>query len=126
MNEARAEALDAQPIKPLIQQLRAAVSRDDLAGLMGASPGTFFSSIFSMSIDFDAKAPDKYVVSIGQGGLGLPDRDYYLTPQFADKKAAYQTYIAQILALIEWEAPQQSAAAIVAFETAIAGASWTV
>jgi putative endopeptidase len=126
MNEARAEALDAQPIKPLIQQLRAAVSRDDLAGLMGASPGTFFSSIFSISIDVDAKAPDKYVVSIGQGGLGLPDRDYYLTPQFADKKAAYQAYIAQILELIDWEAPQQSAAAILAFETAIAGASWTV
>src|SRR5262245_15082069 len=98
MNEARAETLDAQPIKPLIQQLRAAVSRDDLAGLMGASPGTFLDSIFNISIDVDAKAPDKYVVLIGQGGLGLPDRDYYLTPQFADKKAAYQAYIAQILA----------------------------
>src|SRR5262245_15505623 len=38
MNEARAETLDAQPIKPPIQQIRAAVSRDDLAGLMGTSP----------------------------------------------------------------------------------------
>jgi len=126
MNETQAETLDAQPIKPLIQQLRAAVSRDDLAGLMGSSPSTFFNSIFSISIDVDAKAPDKYVVSIGQGGLGLPDRDYYLTPQFADKKAAYQAYIAQILELIDWEAPREAAAAIVAFETAIAEASWTV
>src|SRR5262245_53951994 len=67
MNEARAETLDAQPIKPPIQQLRAAVSRDDLAGLMGAAPGTFFNSIFSIAIDVDAKAPDKYVVAIGQG-----------------------------------------------------------
>src|SRR4029450_4099542 len=107
MNEARAEALDAQPIKPLIQQLRAAVSRDDLAGLMGASPGTFFSSIFSISIDVDAKAPDKYVVSIGQGGLGLPDRDYYLTPQFADKKAAYQAYIAQLLVRFDGGSPRE-------------------
>jgi len=126
MNEARAETLDTQPIKPLLQQLRAAVSRDDLAGLMGASPTTFLSAIFSISIDVDAKAPDKYVVAIGQSGLGLPDRDYYLTPQFADKKAAYQAYIAQILELIDWEVPRQSAAAILAFETAIAGASWTV
>ena len=125
MDEARAETLDAQPIKPLIQQLRAAVSRDDLARLMGTSPVTFFSAIFSMSIDVDAKAPNKYAVSIGQGGLGLPDRDYYLTPQFADKKAAYQAYVAQILALIDWEAPRESAAAIVAFETAIAAGSWT-
>jgi len=97
MNEARAETLGAQPIKPLIQQLRAASSRDDLAGVMGAAPHTFFNSIFNMSIDVDAKAPDKYVVSVGQGGLGLPDRDYYLTPQFADKKSAYQAYVAQIL-----------------------------
>jgi putative endopeptidase len=125
MDEARAETLDAQPIKPLIQQLRAAVSRDDLAAIMGTSPVTFFSAIFNISIDADAKAPDKYAVSIGQGGLGLPDRDYYLTPQFADKKAAYQAYIAQILELIGWEAPRESAAAIVAFETAIAAGSWT-
>jgi putative endopeptidase len=125
MDEARAETLDVQPIKPPIQQVRAAVSRDDLAGLMGA-PGTFFGSIFSVSIDVDAKAPDKYVVSIGQSGLGLPDRDYYLTPQFADKKAAYRAYVAQILELIDWEAPRQSADAILAFETAIAAVSWTV
>src|SRR5262249_25081006 len=64
-------------------------------------------------------------VSIGQGGLGLPDRDYYLTPQFADKREAEQAYIAQILALSDWEAPRESAAAIVAFETAIAAGSWT-
>jgi putative endopeptidase len=126
LDEARAETLDTQPIKPPIQRLRAAVSRDDLAGLMGTSPVTFFSSLFNISIDADAKAPDKYVVSIGQSGLGLPDRDYYLTPQFADKKAAYLAYVAQILELIGWEAPQQSAAAILALETAIAGASWTV
>jgi len=125
MDEARVETLDAQPIKPPIQQLRTAVSRDDLAALMGA-PGTFLGSIFSVSIEVDSKAPDKYVVSIGQSGLGLPDRDYYLTSQFADKKAAYQAYIAKILELIDWEAPRESAAAIVAFETAIAAASWTV
>src|SRR5262245_46811739 len=125
MDEARAETLDAQPIRPLLQELRAAASRDDLATLMGA-PGTFFNSIFGVSIDVDSKAPDKYAVSIGQSGLGLADRDYYLTPQFADKKAAYQDYVARILEMIDWGAPRQSAAAIVAFETAIAAASWTV
>ena len=71
------------------------------------------------------KPPGKYVVSIGQGGLGLPDRDYYLTPQFSDKKAAYLAYAAHILSLIGWERPQESAAAILDFETAIAEASWT-
>ena len=55
------------------------------------------------------------VVSIGQGGLGLPNRDYYLGDQFADKKAAYLTYIAQILNMIGWAAPQDFAAAILAW-----------
>jgi putative endopeptidase len=122
MDEARAEALDASPIAPLIQRLRAADTRDDLAELM-AKP--FFGSIFGLSIGIDAKAPDKYAVVIGQGGLGLPDRDYYLTAQFSDKRAAYRAYIAQTLGLIGWETPKEFAAAVLTFETAIAKASWT-
>ena len=123
MDEARAEALDANPIAPLIQTLRAADTRADLAELM-AKP--FFSSLFSLSIDIDAKAPDKYAVVIGQGGLGLPNRDYYLTAQFAEKRAAYLAYIAQTLSLVGWERPKELAAAVLAFETAIAKASWTL
>jgi putative endopeptidase len=126
MDEARAEALEANPIAPLLAGLRAANSRDDLAAIMGAAPQTFFSSIFSISIGIDAKAPDKYSVSIAQGGLGLPNRDYYLTAQFSDKKAAYLDYIKQILGMIGWDKPQESAAAVLAFESDIAAASWTL
>ena len=123
MDEARAEAFDADPIAPLIQTIRAADTRADLAELM-AKP--FFGSIFSLSIDIDAKAPDKYAVVIGQGGLRLPNRDYYLTAQFSDKRAAYLAYIAQALSLVGWETPKELAAAVLAFETAIAKASWTL
>jgi putative endopeptidase len=122
MDEARAEALDANPIAPLIRRLRVADTRADLAELMAK---TFFGSIFGLSIGIDAKAPDKYAVVIGQGGLGLPDRDYYLAAQFSDKRAAYRAYIAQALSLIGWERPKEFAAAVLAFETAIAKASWT-
>jgi putative endopeptidase len=125
MDEARIEALDAQPIAPFLQMVRNARTRDDLADLMGASVRTFFGSLFGFGIVVDSKAPDQYVVAISQGGLGLPNRDYYLTPQFADKKAAYLAYMAQMLGLIGWEAPQDSAAAILAFETEIAEVSWT-
>src|SRR5712692_7104915 len=123
MDEARAEALDANPIAPLIQTLRVADTRADLAELMAK---TFFGSIFRLSIGIDAKAPDKYAVVIGQGGLGLPNRDYYLTAQFSDKRAAYLAYIAQTLSLIGWETPKEFAAAVLTFETSIAKASWTM
>jgi putative endopeptidase len=124
LNEARADALDTQPIASMLDAIRATQTRDDVAALMGSANLTFFSSIFTLTIPVDAKAPGQYTVSLSQSGLGLPNRDYYLTPSFAAKKEAYRAYIAQILQLIGWDAPERSADAIVAFETAIAQASW--
>ena len=65
MDEARVEALDADPLAPFIETLRRADTRADLAELMAK---TFFGSILGLSIGIDAKAPDKYAVVIGQGG----------------------------------------------------------
>src|ERR1700719_3549121 len=124
MDEARAEALDAEPIAPLLRTIRLAATREDLAGLMGAGRQSFFFSAFGLGIGPDDKAPDRYVVSIRQGGIGL-NRDYYVTPQLAEKKAAYLAYMTQLLAMIGWEAPEQSATAILDFETAIAEVSWS-
>ena len=87
-------------------------------------PGEFTKSIFGYRIGIDAKDPGRYVVSVSQGGLGLPNRDYYLTAGFADKKKAYLAYVGQLLGMIGWQAPPASAAAIVDLETAIAEAQW--
>ena len=124
MDEARAEALHIEPIAPLLQMVRAAATREEVAGLMGTGRQSFFSSVFGLGIGADDKAPDKYAVSVRQGGLGL-NRDYYIAPRLAEKKAAYLAYITQLLAMIGWEAPEQSAAAILDFETAIAEVSWS-
>src|SRR6516225_4352976 len=123
MDEARVEALDANPIAPLIRMLRIADTHADLAELMVK---TFFRAIFSLSIEIDAKAPNKYAVVIRQAGLGLPNRDYYLTAQLSDEREAYLAYMVQILTLIGWQTPKEFAAAILTFETAIAEASWSL
>ena len=124
MDEARAEMLDVRPIAPLIGTVRAADTHEQLADTMGAGGRSFFSSLFRLRIGPDDKAPDRYAVSIGQGGLGL-NRDYYVTPRLAGKKAAYLAYISHLLGMIGWEAPAQSATAVLSFETAIAEVSWT-
>jgi len=124
MDEARAETLDVQPIGRLIQLIRGMGNRGELADLMGADNYSFFSSVFSIDIGPDDKEPDRYIVSIGQGGLGL-NREYYLAPEFVDHKAAYLSYITQLLSMIDWEAPERTAKAILAFETAVAEASWS-
>ncbi|MCO7025426.1 M13 family metallopeptidase, partial [Vibrio paracholerae] len=47
-----------------------------------------------------------------------------LKPSFAEKKAAYQAYVAKMLGLIGWPEPEARAADIIAFETKLAEASW--
>jgi putative endopeptidase len=62
---------------------------------------------------------------MSQGGIGLPDRDYYLDAKWAPQKAKYQAYIAQVLGYAGWANPEASAKAIVDLETRIAQAHWT-
>jgi putative endopeptidase len=125
MDDGGIEKLGAKPIEADLADVRAAKSRDALTALMGKNNTGFEAALFYCFIDVDLKDPKRYAVYYSQGGIGLPDRDYYLKPDFAAQKAAYQTYAAKMLDLIHWPNPDGSAKAIVDFETAIADASWT-
>ncbi|MDO9078176.1 MAG: M13-type metalloendopeptidase, partial [Brevundimonas sp.] len=125
MDEARIEALDDQPLRPYLAAIRAANTHDAMAVYMGQTQGRVGSSIFGTGISIDQKAPNRYVVSTGQSGIGLPNRDYYLDARWAEKKVLYQAYVARMLEMIGWENPAAAAEAIVAFETRIAEAHWT-
>lgn len=72
--------------------------------------GSFQFGPFSLGINPDAKDPTRYALTLDQAGLGLPDRDYYLKPVFAAKKAAYQSYIEKALTLAGWPEPGKAAA----------------
>jgi putative endopeptidase len=125
MDEARIDALGAAPIEPELAAVRAAPDRAALAGLMGRQGKDFVGFLFSLNPEVDLKDVGHYTVYVGQAGLGLPDRDYYLLPAFAAQKAAYQAYVAKLLGLLNWPDPDASAVAVVAFETRIAEVSWT-
>jgi putative endopeptidase len=125
MDEAAVNARGAKPLEGDLAAIRAAKTRADLAKLMGASIHSFGGSFFSAAIYDDAKNPQRYAVYLGQAGLGLPDRDYYLQPNFAPQKTAYEAYVAKLLTLVNWPDAQAQAKAIVAMETEIAQVSWT-
>ena len=125
MDEARIEALGAKAIAAQLDAVRGANDRDALAALMGRGNFDFEGSLFALGTDIDLKDPKKYAVYVGQSGLGLPDRDYYLKASFAQQKAAYETYAARLLELAGWPHPEQAAKNVVAFETKVADASWT-
>jgi putative endopeptidase len=125
VDEAKVNALGAKPMAGDLARIRAIKTKGELARQMGATMGAFGGSLFSAGIAEDAKDPDHYAVYLGQAGLGLPDRDYYLEPQFAAQKAKYEQYVATMLKLAGWPKPAQNAKAIVAMETEIARSSWT-
>ncbi len=125
MDEAAIEKLGASPLKSTLEEIRAAKDRDALAALMGKQFADFEGGIFGGGIEVDLADPSRYAVYLGQAGLGLPDRDYYLKPDFAAQKTKYQSYVAQLLKLIAWPEAEKRAGEIVEFETRVADASWT-
>ncbi|MEW5685882.1 MAG: M13-type metalloendopeptidase [Pseudomonadota bacterium] len=125
MDEATIEALGAKPLAKDLAQVRRAKSRADVARLMGATAKGFGLSFFNPQVYDDAKDPLKYAVYLSQGGLTLPDRDYYLEERFAPQRQAYEAYIARMLTLGGWPDAEAHAKAIIAMETEVAKVSWT-
>ena len=125
MDEARVESLGAKPLAADLSAVRAARTRSDIARLMGASAQGFGQSYFTLQLYDDAKDPLKYAVYLGQGGLTLPDRDYYLEARFAPQLTAYEAYITRMLGLAGWPKPAAAAKAILAMETEVARVSWS-
>jgi putative endopeptidase len=125
LDEATAEKLDAKPIQPHLDAVKKAKTHEDMARLMGRSSSTFGRSFFGAGVNDDAKNPDRYALYLSQSGIGLPDREFYLRDNFKPQKERYQQYVAEMLRLIGWNEPEQSAAAVVAMESKIAEAHWT-
>jgi putative endopeptidase len=125
MDAKRIEVLGVSPIAADLEHVRNAPDREEIARWMGRSFYDFGSSFFSAYIDIDLKDTAHYVAYVNQGGLGMPDRDYYLQPEFSAQAKAYRAYVARLLTLIKWPEPAVSADAILALETRIAGASWS-
>ena len=125
MDVAAINALDARPIQPMLDAIRAIDNHDAMAAYMGGTQGVPGGSFWGTYISDDARNPEAYAVYLGQGGIGLPNRDYYLAENFAEKLAAYQVYVARMLDMAGWENAEQAAADVVQMETAIATAHWT-
>ena len=73
----------------------------------------------------DQKAPDEHIVYFSQGGLGLPNRDYYLEDKFADKREKYEAHIEDVLTMAGVKDAANKALAIYSLEYDMAKAHWT-
>jgi putative endopeptidase len=126
IDEPKVEAVDDKPLKADLAKIAAIKTKAEFAAAMGRVQGGFGSSVFSLDIAPDAKNPELNTLYVGQAGLGLPDRDYYLTEGFKPQLAAYTAFVERALKMAGYPDPAKSAADVLAFETRIAKVSWEV
>ncbi|WP_024610685.1 M13 family metallopeptidase, partial [Pseudoalteromonas sp. TB64] len=118
--------LGIAPIKPLLSEISDVSSTDDLAKMFGKSWLTGNKAPFGGGMWFNRLDPNKYEMSLGAGGLGLPDRSYYLedAERFVKTRTAYVAHIADMLEFAGTENATERAQAILELETKIAQGHW--
>ncbi|MBA3546587.1 MAG: M13 family metallopeptidase, partial [Nannocystis sp.] len=127
MDEAAIDRAGIGPLAPLLSQVTTVKDEASLMRVVGKLHSGFFGGngpLFTFFIEPDAKRPDVYVAQLQQGGMGLPDRDFYLKDDAQSKAllAAYEQHVARMLGFLG-ESPEQVAAQakqIVGFETELA------
>src|SRR5690349_1090504 len=121
------EKRGASAIRPELQRLDAMATARDVAAEAGYLSSIAAGGPFGGLVGIDPVNPGAPVVRITQGGILLPDRDYYLKddPALAAIRAAYAQYLTRIFALTGRASPADDARDVLAFETALARISWT-
>ena len=129
MDEAAIEKAGAEPLKSILAKVAAVDGPAALLALTGELHRDNVDVFFGTGVFPDFKNPGVNIALVAQGGIGLPDRDYYLSddPKQQEILAAYEQHVARMLALLGEGAEDAAADArrVVAFETELARASRT-
>jgi putative endopeptidase len=131
MNEAAIEKLGIRPLAAELAAIDAVADRRQLAASMARLVTLGVGMPIDMYVGQDDRDSTRYVPSLVQSGLGLPNRDYYLNlddAKFTQVRAQYAQYLGKLLTLADPKAAkeaQATAQAIVALETEIARAQWS-
>ena len=127
MDEKTIEAAGADPLKADLQRINAMNSRQELAQVMASIPG--LNVPFEFQSDQDYKNSSQVIAEVDQGGLGLPDRDYYIKTdaKSVELRQAYVDHVQKMLELVG-DAPDLAASeaqTVLRIETALAKGSLT-
>ncbi len=118
-------ALGAQPIQPYIAQIQAIKTKDDLARVLGEMNLYGEGGFFGSGVSADLTNSDMQILYLGQGGLGMGDRDYYLLESNAALKEGYKNFLVKVLKLAGIENAEAVVAKDMAVEDAMAEIFWT-
>jgi putative endopeptidase len=127
MDTNRLEQLRFEPIAGDLKRIDAIESTSDLFRLVARLHDEGVGGLFGADVDPDARQSSIYALELDQGGLSLPDRDYYLKDAFATQRQAYREHVAKMFVLLD-EKPEDAAAQagiVLDVETELAKASRT-
>ncbi|HQR45415.1 MAG TPA: M13 family metallopeptidase [Thermoanaerobaculia bacterium] len=134
MDEAAIEAKGLAPVRPALDRVAAIADGAELARALGETlradvdvlnaTDFYTPNLFGLWVAQDLDDPSTYSPFLLQGGLGMPDRDYYLdpSPRMAEIRTKYRTHVAAMLSLAGVPDAGATAARIVELETKIASA----
>ena len=123
MDEAAIEAAGITPIQADLDAINAAKTKADIIKLMANVDS---SGPINMYIQPDPADPTRYVANVTQGGLGMPNRDFYLdtNERFVGYRAAYKAYVTKIFELLGDKDAAKSADTVIALENKLATVHW--
>ncbi|CAN5149633.1 M13 family metallopeptidase [soil metagenome] len=124
MDEARIAELGAAPLVPLLAEVASATTITEFLGTLGSLERRGMSGFYGLAVDNDPGNPERYLVFIFQGGIGLPDEAYYREDQHAELREKYVALIERMLTLASVDDAAAQARRIFALETEIAAAHW--
>jgi putative endopeptidase len=118
-------ALKAKPLETYRKRIAAIASTRDLMQVMGELERVGGGAPWSLFVDQDSKNSRRYALHFFQGGLGMPEREYYLKdePEFKRVRDAYRAHVARVYELLKETHVQAKVETIMRFETALARCS---
>jgi putative endopeptidase len=127
MNMGEIEKAGLNPLSRLFARISAISNTEQLMHEIALEHTMGIGPLFQFGVSPDDKNVSTQIPQFYQGGLGLPDRDYYFKddPRTTKIRNAYKNYVVQMLKMMEVENPPASAEEIINLETRLAGASMT-
>jgi len=138
MDETRLEELGAAPLKPELDAIAAIKTRSDLSRALGGSVRADTDALnatnfyterpFGLWVAEDLDDTSEYRAYLMQGGLSMPDREYYLgdSPRYVELRAKFEAHVAAMFKLAGVSEPEARAKRVMALEMAIAKAHVSV
>ena len=128
MDEAAIEALGLDPIRPELARIDGITTKAGVVEALGRNWRRGIPAPIGTYLDTDFDDSTQYLLTFGQGGLGLPDRDYYLRedPSLEGVRDAYRKYLAQLFDLAGLTDGAARAERVFALEKRLAEKQWAL